>query len=891
MRRILLYSLSVLASLITLSCEPEKVEGTKPTPEEPEIPGQPADVVSPDPASGISIDPATPDADKSCTITFKPTSSSPLYNATGDLYAHLGIILPGDERSDWSFVPFDWNVNNDKCKFASTGTNEWQLEIKPSIRDFFDTDDTPIGGLMSILVRSADGELKSGDDQFCTIIDNKYKTEEFTPDPVEEARMPEGVRHGINYNQDGSVTFVLYEKNKSNKHHKYCYIIGDWNDWKRNSAGAMKRDEDAGCWWITLDGFNPATEYRFQYRLGTTTRSDIRISDPYTEIVYDQWNDRYIPGVREFPAGAKALISAFQIDKPAYNWKVNDFKIKDKHNIVIYEMLIRDFTTSQNLAGVMSQLDYIKNLGVNAIELMPVMEFDGNNSWGYNPNHHFALDKYYGTREQYKAFIDECHGRGLAVILDVVYNHATGSHPWAKLYWDSANNRTASNNPWFNAIAKHPYNVYHDFNHENEMVRNEIKQSLQYLLTEYKVDGFRFDLSKGFTQKNSGENEAEFARYDASRIAILKDYADAIWEVNKDAAVILEHFAEQSEEKELAEYGTQLWRNCNGAYRNAISGTNADLSYMYSDEPFGGYVSYMESHDEERLCYGATSDNSSISWGICGTMTSWGTKDDISMTSDDVFYVAKDVSFTASDQFKIRGNKEWNDAYNYGASSDGYKLPLNKQYTMTSGAASKNMAVPAAGKYDIYFCPAVKSVWLMETGKRPDKPQIEDETDKLGKAMRRAGCDAAFCLLVPGPKMIWQFGEIGYDYSINYNDRTGEKPVVTSQYLAVPERKALYDTYAGLLKFRNDNPEFFTKDADFKWYVTTANYPGKYIYNTSGGKCFTVAGNFGKGSRTLAVDPPVNGTFYNYFDRSETYSGDKFDITLDEGEWRLLVNF
>nr|CRY96291.1 hypothetical protein [uncultured prokaryote] len=122
-------------------------------------------------------------------------------------------------------------------------------------------------------------------------------------------------------------------------------------------------------------------------------------------------------------------------------------------------------------------------------------------------------------------------------------------------------------------------------------------------------------------------------------------------------------------------------------------------------------------------------------------------------------------------------------------------------------------------------------------------------------------------------------------------DWTGEKPVVTSQYLAVPERKALYDTYAGLLKFRNDNPEFFTKDADFKWYVTTANYPGKYIYNTSGGKCFTVAGNFGKGSRTLAVDPPVNGTFYNYFDRSETYSGDKFDITLGEGEWRLLVNF
>ena len=895
MRRILLYCIAAFASFSVLSCEPEKVKGSTPdTPTGPDVPiVGPGETVSPDPASGISVDPAVPDADKSCTIRFRPGTASPLYGNKGDLYAHLGIIVPGDDRTDWSFVPYQWTENNDRCKFKSTGSNEWELELTPSIREFFKSGETPLG-LLAILVRSADGELKSGDDQFCTITDNKYQAEEFVPDSVEEASMPAGAKYGINYNSDGSVTFVLYEKNKGGNHYKYCYIVGDWNGWTRVPEGAMKRDESAGCWWITLSGFDRNTEYRFQYRLGTDSGSDIRVSDPYTEIVYDQWNDQYIPGTREFPDGAKALISAFQINRPSYSWKNDGFKIADRNNLVIYEMHLRDFTESQNLAGAKARLDYIQGLGVNAIELMPVQDFDGNNSWGYNPNHYFALDKYYGTREQYKEFIDECHGRGIAVIFDVVYNHATGAHTWAKMYWDSANERTAASNPWFNAIATHPYNVYHDFNHENTMVKDMVKGSLQYLLKEYKVDGFRFDLTKGFTQNNSGSDVAAWGHYDASRVAILKDYADAVWEVNSDAAVIFEHLSDWDEEKVLAEYGIQLWRNCNGAYRTAASGSNADFSNMYSTAPFGGFVGYMESHDEERLCYGLTEDASSITWGICGTLTNWGataSDKDISMTADDVFYVARNVTFKASDMFKIRGNGEWNDAYNYGASAKGYKLPLNTQYTMTLGSSSQDMAVPAAGTYDVYFCPEVKGVWLMETGKRPEAPQVSGSADKLGTAMRRAGCDAAFFLLVPGPKMIWQFGEIGYDYSINYNERTGEKPVVTDAYLAVPERKALYDTYAGLLGFRNANPEFFTKDADFRWQVTTAYYPGKYIYGSTGGKHFAVAGNFGKGSQTITVDPPVDGPFHNWFDSTETYSGDKFDIVLKEGEWKLLVDF
>jgi hypothetical protein len=645
----------------------------------------------------------------------------------------------------------------------------------------------------------------------------------------------------------------------------------------------MYWDGSQNCWWITLDGFDADKEYRFQYRLGNASGADTFVSDAFTEIVYDQWNDQYIQGVPAFPEGAKALVSAFQINKPEYAWKHKDFKVEDKNDLVIYEMLFRDFTTSHDIEGAMAQLDYIQNLGVNAIELMPVQEFDGNLSWGYNPNHWFALDKFYGTREEYKAFIDECHSRGIAVIIDVVYNHATGSHPWAKMWWNSGSNCTADNNPWFNVVAKHEFNVYHDINHENPLMKEHVKRSLEYLLTEYDVDGFRFDLTKGFTQNNTLGDVGAWGRYDQSRVDILKGYADHIWTVNENAVVIFEHLADWSEEKVLAEHGIKLWRNMNGSYRGAVGGGSNDFSGSYEKTAglYGGWVSYMESHDEERLCYGAAADASSVTWGICGTLTNWSS--DITMTADGAFVSAKGVTFKADDMFKIRGNGEWNDAFNYGASTKGYKLPLNTGYALTLGSGSQDMAVPAAGTYDVYFSHEAEKVWLMTPGQRPADPSVTpgESEDALTVAMRRAGASAAFFLTVPGPKMIWQFGEIGYDYSIDYNDRTGEKPVVTDEYMAVPARKALYDTYAVLLKFRRENPRFFDGDASFTW---TPNGSLKKITCTAEGKTFHVVGNFS----TSAVSYTVPSGSWTDYINGGSVSG---TITLKNGEFRLLTNF
>ena len=841
------------------------------------IPDDPENLVSPDPASGITVEPAYPNADEACVIKFNPQSGNPLYNHSGDLYGHLGVVVEGE----WMFVPTDWGTTDKKTRFTKVADNSWELKLEPSIREYFGSGQTPLN-MIAIIVRSADGSIKSHDaDQFCSVKEEKYFNESFTPDPLVFETMPAGVRHGINYNDNGSVTFVLYDKDKDGKRFDYCYIVGDWNEWERVKEGAMKRDNEAGCWWITLDGFDADKEYRFQYRLGNQPSSDIRVSDPYTEIVYDQWNDQYIDGVPAFPEGARQLVSAFQINRPEYSWKHSDFKVEDKNDLVIYEMLFRDFTTSQDIAGAMERLDYIENLGVNAVQLMPVQEFDGNNSWGYNPNHWFALDKYYGTREEYKAFIDECHSRGLAVIIDVVYNHATGSHPWAKMWWSGS--ATAENNPFFNVLPTHPYNVYHDMNHENAMVKEHVKRSLEYLLTEYDVDGFRFDLTKGFTQKQTDPDVAAWGRYDQSRVDILKGYADHIWSVNSDAVVIFEHLSDWDEEKVLAQHGIQLWRNVNHEYRSAVSGGQGNFSNMYSTAPFGGFVGYMESHDEERLCYGATSSTASVTWGICGTLTSWGSSPDISMTADGPFFVAKNVTFTADDMFKIRGNSSWDDAFNYGASTKGYKLPLDKEYQLTVGSGSQDMAVPAAGSYDVYFSPDVQKIWLMTVGKRPAAPAVNpgETEDALTVAMRRAGASAAFFLTVPGPKMIWQFGEIGYDYTIEHNGRTGEKPVVTDEYMAVPARKALYDTYAVLLKFRRENPRFFDQDAEFEW---TPAGTIKKITCSVDGKTFHVVGNFGKSSASYAVP---SGSWTDYINGGAV-SG---NITLKQGEFRLLTDF
>lgn len=846
----------------------------------------------PEASSGISLSPVLPDADGPCTIYFNPSStsgiSSGLYDCTSDLYAHIGVYH--DET--WKFVPADWGVNISKCRLQKTAANSYKLEIQPSLRAFFGSGTTPVNRL-AIVIRNADGTAQTRPDQFASVTDSKYKDEVFTPGQYAEEAVPEGMRHGINYGSDGSVTLVLYDKGKDGFFYDYCYAIGDFNGWTRDDNSLMKRDRAAGCWWITLSGLDPEREYRFQYYMGNAAGS-IRLHDPYTEIVYDSWNDRYIaastyPALPDFPGQAKERVGAFRIKRDEFDWQVKDYKIKDQNSVVIYELLLRDFTQTKDLNGALERLDYLKALGVNAIELMPVQEFEGNDSWGYNPCSYFALDKAYGTRRNYKKFIDECHKRDLAVIIDVVYNQATGAHPMAKMYWNPAADNVAPRNPWFNVTCPHGFGVFQDWNHGCDMTVSHVKESLEYLLTEYHVDGFRFDLTKGFTN-NSGKDNS----YDQMRVDILKEYNSTIMAVNPDAMVICEHFVD-AENDALAAAGMQVWGNCNSAYRGIVSGKSSDLSYAY--DPKFIRIGYMESHDEERLCVAEIEGEENDSWGIVGTMNGWGNSDDVSMSADAEFYVAKNVSFSASDQFKIRkyNDSSWNELYNYGGPSDGTKLAADKEFALTRGGDSKNLAAASAGQYDVYLYPPKGKLWLMTPGRRPAAQssggQQGNETDKeveLALRMRRAGLAAAYFLTLPGPKMIWEFGEMGYDYGINScGGRTAAKPP-RWDYLEVPQRKELHDIYAGLLKLRNDYPALFTSGADFKW---TAGGTEKVISCSAQGRFLYVIGNFGTAEKTVSATLPLNTTWYDYFDKSSTHSGKNYSESLQPGEFRVLVNF
>ena len=737
--------------------------------------------------AGLTTVPDSLDADQPAVFYYKADAASPLYNSASDLYFYTGVWY---DSSDWRHVQAEWGTNTDKCRMEKVADNVWKLEMTPSIREWYGSGQTAVWYL-GIVIRNAEGNKQTTPDFILDVTDGLYDMDPFEPEPVVKETMPEGLQYGINYLSDTSVGLVLYDKDLNGESHDYCYLIGEFSGWERKHEYAMKRDEEKGSWWIVLEGLEKGKEYMFQYWL-KKGKAKTLVHDPFTEIVYDEWNDKYIPsstypGMPAFPSKTSTLVSAFQTARPEYVWEVADYDVEDKNDLVIYELLLREFTengsSEGNLKLAMEKLDYLQTLGVNAIELMPVQEFDGNNSWGYNPNSFFALDKAYGTREDYKKFIDECHKRGMAVFFDVVYNHASGSCPLAKLYWNGS--ATAANNPWFNVTAKHDYNVFHDINHESPFIRDYFKRNLVYLMEEYNIDGFRFDLTKGFTQKNTLGNTAAWGNKDESRIAILKDYADAIWAHDPSAVVIFEHLADLSEEKVLGEYGIQLWRNMQSTYGQTAMGWNdggrsTDFKGLYSgtsDMPFGSLVSYMESHDEERCSFEV------LQWGNGDTKTN------------------------------------------------------------------------------------------------------------LESRMKRLALNAAFFFTVPGPKMIWQFGELGYDISIDDPERTAAKPAHW-EYYDVPERKALYDTYSALIGFRRANPEFFDETATFSWKVSSSDWDnGRFITCTAGSRSFVVVGNFTTEEKTLTAEMPSEGTWKNHFNPSETYSGKTLSLTLPENEFVLLTNF
>ncbi len=443
------------------------------------------------------------------------------------------------------------------------------------------------GDYKVVFTASANGETKT-DERAITVM----KTTEQKARPIEDM--------GIHFSDDNtSVTLVTYAASKTAPA-KAVYVVGDFNDWTISGQYQMYRD--GNYFWLTINNLVPGEDYAFQYWVIRADGQMKKLSDLYsTELLHP--DDKYEPAkvnpdLREYPEKGDSYVTVIRPGKKAYAWSdaTLNFKRPNKNNLVIYEMWVYDWSPDRSIPAVQLRLDYLQNLGVNAIELMPLCEFDGNYNWGYSPNHYFAPDKAYGSEQQIKEFIDACHKRGIAVIVDMVFNHATGLNPMNKLYPYGAE---LAQNPWFNTDPPHGDNVYEDWNHDFPETKNMFRRSLQYWLNEYKVDGFRMDLSHGLCGTT-------FDRLDH-----IRDYYKAVQEASAGAYFILEHWGDQSnsDRTTLINEGMLCWDNTNNAYSQTAMGWLKDGD-SFSNANRDGYVTYCESHDEERNFYKA------LVWGV-----------------------------------------------------------------------------------------------------------------------------------------------------------------------------------------------------------------------------------------------------------------------------------
>lgn len=858
MKRFILLALVLIGML---SCKKDPVN--------PPTPPTPPPVETPTFVGLATTNKAFPTADETFTLTFDPAKGNKaLISHSGDVYMHIGVITNlSSTPSNWRYVKSSSFTSADpNTKMTKQSNGKYTFDINP--RTFLSVPTGETIQKLAILFRNADGSIvgrnADGSDIFVPIypastLSVRFSEPEIEPtyDPkpvisasvvgdevtvtayssqatnltlslnnasfatasnatkvtgkakiavagqqtvkvsasggaeasftftvggtVQTAELPVGTKLGINYiNNGASVVLALYAPQK-----QYIAAIGDFNNWTADANAMMKRTPDGTTWWVQLDGLDPNKEYAYQYLVD----GNLKVADPYTEKILDPWNDASIPAVNyanigSYPTGkTTGIVSTFKANQTTYSWKNASFARPAKNNLVIYELLLRDFLQNNNYSTLTDTLNYLSNMGVNAIELMPINEFEGNSSWGYNPDFYFAPDKYYGSKYYLQRFIDECHSRGIAVIMDMVLNHSFGLSPMVQLYFDGATQKPAANNPWFNVDPKHPFNVGYDFNHESAATKLFAKNVMKFWMQEYKIDGFRFDLSKGFTQTNYGTSDGAvgaWSAYDAGRIAIWKDYNSYMKTIDaNNFYVILEHFAADNEEKELSNEGMMFWNNINYNMNEATMGwlPNSNFSRsIYTNHGFtqpDNLITYMESHDEERLMF-------------------------------------KNITY---------GN--------------------------------------AAGSYSV---------------------------KDLNTALNRQKMAAAFLFAIPGPKMIWQFGELGYDISIDQNGRTGEKPVLWN-YNTQPNRIALKQAFSKFINFKKKNNVFNTTNVTYDFSGAI-----KYIKLQDASNTVIVVGNFDVNNQTANVNLGTASSWYDAANSNQTINlGTSYTASMAPGEYHIFT--
>jgi len=625
--------------------------------------------------------------------------------------------------------------------------------------------------------------------------------------------IPSNLEDGINYNTSDptKATLVLDAPLKD-----FVYVAGSFNNWEPVVSDAMKKDPSTGKFWLELTGLTSGAINTYQYWVFETTPiadspSIVKTADPFSTLVLSPFDDPWIPAISYpnmpvYPDGQEREVTVLQTGQTAYNWQVTNFVKPKKEDLVIYEVLIRDFDANRNFQDLINRIDYFKNLNINAIELLPIMEFEGNESWGYNPAFHMALDKYYGTADKFKEFVDLCHQNDIAVILDIALNHAFGRNPMNRMWMNDPDGdgwgEPSSESPYFNEVATHSYSVGSDFNHQEPLTQAYTKRVLKHWIEEFKIDGFRWDLTKGFTQ-NCFNDEGCTNSYQQDRVDVLKEYADYSWSIDPTHYVIFEHLGMDDEEQEWANYrvgegkGVMMWGKMTDPYNELTMGQdgykNFDrmgyLSHGFSDKRLVGYA---ESHDEERLMY---------------------------------------------------KNLQYGNATNSG----------------------------------------------------------HDVTD-LSVALSRMSALGAVTIPIPGPKMIWHFGELGMENSIftctdgSVNDpdcklATKPQPQWVNNWLADADRLQIYTDWSRINALKQQEA-VFEGDYDIQSGSLT---PRIFIWDnalpSSELKNVVIIANFDVTTQNVVPDFPYSGTWYNLMDDSSfSVSDTASPISIEPGEFRIFGN-
>ena len=631
---------------------------------------------------------------------------------------------------------------------------------------------------------------------------------------IQFTAMDNNLVDGVNYsNNNNNITLVLDAPGK-----EYVYVVGSFNNYLQDENFLMKRDPNNGKFWLEISGLSQQEIYTYQFWAYDSNPLEgspylIKTADPYSTLVLSPYDDDYIPDVSypnlpEYPEGQEREVSVLRSEKPTYNWQVTNFQKPEKEDLVIYEVLVRDFDENRNFQDLIDRIDYFKNLNINAIQLMPIMEFDGNESWGYNTSFHMALDKFYGTEEKFKELVDTFHSNGIAVILDLALNHATGRCPSVRLWMSDDNNDGWGDpnevNPYFNTIATHSYSVYSDFNHQAEITQRFTKRVIKHWIEEYKIDGFRWDLTKGFTQ-NCGPNDDTCTNdYRADRVAILKEYADYSWSLDPNHYVIFEHLGGDTEESEWANYklnegkGIMMWGKMTNPYNQLSMGFSSDANIERMRPESRGFngkrlVGYTESHDEERLMY------------------------------------------------------------------------RNLQYGNSSNS--------------------------------------NHNIKNLNTALSRMSAIGAVSLLIPGPKMIWHFGELGMQQSLNTcpDGSVGDckldtkpQPQWEENWLNIAQRRQIYDDWSKINDLKINNDVFKANSAISphnnnnllqRIYIWDDNLPNTSLKNV------VILANFDVTTQNFISDFPYTGVWYNLMDNTTfQVNNTNQQISLNPGEFKIFGN-